>query len=98
MQVTGQVRADISLEQATGGPIDPVNIPWQVRIRRLRRRSGDAGACRSIRVLSHHRQGYAVRKPCLHLPGVDSHDLIHQIPDCWIRPQSSLVISLVLHG
>jgi hypothetical protein len=39
MQVTGQIRTDVSHEQATPAPIDPVNIPWQVGTRRLHRRS-----------------------------------------------------------
>jgi hypothetical protein len=56
MQVTGRVRADVSHQQATPGPIDPVSIPSQVGTRRLHRRSGDTGACLSLRVLSHHRQ------------------------------------------
>jgi hypothetical protein len=76
LQVTGQFGTKNRDGQATRGPIDPVNIPCQVRTRRLRSRSGDTGPCRSIRVLPHHRQGYAVRKPCLHLPGVGSRDLI----------------------
>jgi hypothetical protein len=72
MQVTAQVRTGVSHQQASPVPTDPVNIPWQIRTRRLRRRADDAGPCLSLRVMSRYLPEHAVTEPSLHLLEVET--------------------------
>ena len=73
---TCRTRAKFETASATNRrvqfPTDPVNIPWQIRTRRLRRRAGDAGPCLSLGVMSRYLPEHAVTEPSLHLLEVET--------------------------